>query len=84
MAQVLVTATRTVEQTKTVEIKIRITDVKEWLRENYGTPSEHGMDWDDPSVLEEYLQEHEELIDEAEGDIDDINEDWEIQNAETA
>ncbi len=84
MAQVSVTATRTVEQTKTVEIKIRITDVKEWLRENYGTPSEHGMYWDDPSVLEEYFQAHEELIDEAEGDIDDITEDWEIQNAEAA
>ena len=80
MAKITVEATRTVEQTKTVEIKVTIAAVKEWLLDNYG--SQHGHEWNDPNMLEEYFQDHEELINAAEGNIDDLSDDWEIQLAE--
>lgn len=82
MAQITVTATRTIEQTLTAEVKVRISDVKEWMRDEYGAPSEHGMEWNDPSVLAEYLQENNQLVYDADGDIDDSQDDWEVQLAE--
>ena len=84
MAQITVTATRTIERTKTLEIKVRIGDVKDWMKEEYGSPSEHGLQWNDPEILEQYVQANAHLIDEVDGDNDDINEDWEVQLAEEA
>ena len=82
MAKISVEATRTVEQTKTVEIKVTIAAVKEWLLENYG--SQHGYAWNDPNKLEEYFQDHGTLIDAAAGNIDDLSDGWEVQLAEEA
>ena len=85
MAKVTITATRTIEQTKTAEVKVRIGDVKEWMKQEYGSNTYNDCGWDDPATLGEYFQAHEELIDEAEGDIDDLSyTDWEIQYAEEA
>lgn len=87
MAKVTITATRTVEQTKTVEIKVRIGDVKEWMKEEYGPPSDHGYEWNDQFVLEEYFQAHEDLtyiLGETEGNVDESPDDWEVQLAEEA
>lgn len=85
MAKVTIEATRTVEQTKTVEVKVRIADVKAWMKEEYGSPSEHGYEWNDRQVLEEYFQEHEDLayiLGETEGNVDESPDDWEVQLAE--
>lgn len=85
MAKVTITATRTVEQTKTVEVKVRIGDVKEWMKEEFGSPSEHGREWNDSSVLEEYFQDHEDLtyiLGETKGNVDESPDDWEVQLAE--
>lgn len=87
MARVTVTATRTVEQTKTVEVKVRIADVKAWMKEEYGAFSKDDFTWHDPQVLEEYFQSHEDLIHilgETEGNVDEIPDDWEVQLAEEA
>jgi len=59
MAMITVTGTVTVRRTKTVKINVLSKDVKEWLRDNYGTPSEHGYEWDDDHILMEYLDEVE-------------------------
>lgn len=85
MAKILVEATRTVEQTKAVEIKVRIGDVKEWMNEEYGPPSDHGYKWNDRQVLEEYFQAHEDLtnfLGETEGNVEESPDDWEVQLAE--
>lgn len=85
MAKVTITATRTVEQTKTVEIKVRIGDVKAWMKEEFGSSSEHGREWNDSSVLEEYFQDHEDLtyiLGETKGNVDESPDDWEVQLAE--
>lgn len=87
MTKVTITATRTVEQTKTVEVKVRIGDVKEWLKEEYGSPSEHGYEWNDQFVLEQYFQAHEDLtyiLGETNGNVDESPDDWEVQLAEEA
>jgi len=55
MAIINVTATVNVQRTKTIQLKVKAKDVKDWLRENYGTPSEHGYEWSEPTILEEYL-----------------------------
>jgi len=84
MAKVNVTATINIQRTKTIEVDVRVIDVKEWLRDNYGTPSEHGMSWDDPDVLAEFLPDvHEDLdFDEEEGVIEETEYDqWEIDHA---
>ena len=47
MAKVLVTATQDIQRTYSKEINVSITDVKRWMRDEYGTPSEHGMEWQD-------------------------------------
>ena len=59
MATIAVTGTVTVRRTKTVKINVLSKDVKEWLRDNYGTPSEHGYEWDDDHILMEYLDDVE-------------------------
>ena len=59
MAMITVTGTLNVQRTKTVKINVRAKDVKEWLRDSYGTPSEHGYEWDDNHILMEYLDEVE-------------------------
>jgi len=59
MAMITVTGTVTVRRTKTVKINVLSKDVKEWLRDNYGTPSEHGYEWDDDHILMEYLDDVE-------------------------
>ena len=85
MAKVNVTATINIQRTKTIEVDVRVNDVKEWLRDNYGTPSEHGMSWDDPEVLAEFLPDvHQDLdFDEEEGSIDETeNDQWEIDHVE--
>lgn len=85
MAKVTITATRTVEQTKTVEVKVRIGDVKAWMKKEFGSPSEHGREWNDKSVLEEYFQAHEDLtyiLGETKGNVDESPDDWEVQLAE--
>jgi len=84
MAKITVTATRVIERTTTVEINVRIGDVKDWMKDEFGSPSEHGLNWNDPEVLEQYIQSNAHLIDEVDGDNDDINDDWEIQTAEEA
>ena len=40
MVKVNVTATINIQRTKTIEVDVRVNDIKEWLRDNYGTPSE--------------------------------------------
>ena len=85
MAKVNVTATINIQRTKTIEVDVRVNDVKEWLRDNYGTSSEHGMSWDDPEVLAEFLADvHQDLdFDEEEGSIDETeNDQWEIDHVE--
>ena len=85
MATIRVKATVSIERTKTFEVKVRVNDVKEWLRENYGTPSEHGMEWDDESILSEFLPEvYEDLdFDEEEGEVEDtLTDDWMISEIE--
>ncbi len=87
MAKVTITATRTVEQTKTVEVKVRIGDVKAWMKDEggYGSFSEDEFTWHDPQVLEEYFQDHEDLtyiLGETKGNVDESPDDWEVQYAE--
>lgn len=82
MAKVFVEAVSNIQRTKTIEVKVRIQDVKEWMKEEYGSRLNYGYQWNDEEVLEEYFQSHEELIDEAEGNIDEITEGWEVQHAE--
>jgi len=85
MAKVTITATRTVEQTKTVEVKVRIGDVKEWLKEEYGSRVKYGYEWNDQQILEEYFQAHEDLtciLGETKGNVDESSDDWEVQLAE--
>ena len=84
MAKITVTATRTIEQTLTAEVKVRIADVKEWMRNEYRGFSEDEITWHDPQVLTEYLQENNQLVYDADGDIDDVQDDWEVQFAEEA
>ena len=59
MAMITVKGTVTVQRTKTVKINVLAKDVKEWLRDNYGTPSEHGYEWDEDHILMEYLDDVE-------------------------
>lgn len=59
MAMITVKGTVTVRRTKTVKINVLARDVKEWLRESYGTPSEHGYEWDEDHILMEYLDDVE-------------------------
>tara|TARA_B100000767_G_C19489346_1_gene419553 strand:- start:134 stop:400 length:267 start_codon:yes stop_codon:yes gene_type:complete len=59
MAMITVKGTVTVRRTKTVKINVLAKDVKEWLRDNYGTPSEHGYEWDEDHILMEYLDDVE-------------------------
>ena len=85
MAKILVEATRTVEQTKTVEVKVRIGDVKAWMKEEYSSFSEDEFTWHDPQILEEYFQAHEDLtyiLGETKGNVDESPDDWEVQLAE--
>lgn len=56
---ITVKGTVTVRRTKTVKINVLAKDVKEWLRDNYGTPSEHGYEWDEDHILMEYLDDVE-------------------------
>ena len=84
MAKIIVTATRTIEQTLTAEVKVRIADGKAWMKEEYGSFSRDEFTWHDPQVLTEYLQENNQLVDDADGDIDDSHDDWEVQFAEEA
>jgi hypothetical protein len=89
MATISVTATVNVQRTKTIQIKVRAKDVKDWLRETYGTPSEHGYEWDEPHILEEYMQEEldmnePDMFEENDGEINEtLTDDWIINNAET-
>jgi hypothetical protein len=89
MAIINVTATVNVQRTKTIKIKVRVKDVKDWLRETYGTPSEHGYEWDEPHILEEYMQEEldmnePDMFEENDGEINEtLTDDWIINNAET-
>ena len=87
MAKITITATRTVEQTKTVEVKVRIEDVKEWMKEEYGSLVKCGYEWNDQQILEEYFQAHEDLtyiLGETKGNVDESSDDWEVQLAEEA
>lgn len=59
MAMITVKGTVTVRRTKTVKINVLARDVKEWLRDSYGTPSEHGYEWDEDHILMEYLDDVE-------------------------
>ena len=85
MAKIKIAATRTVEQTKTVEVKVRIGDVKEWLRDNYGTYSEHGLEWNDQGILEEYFESVEDcqyILNETKGHVDENLDHWELELVE--
>ena len=88
MAIINVTATVNVQRTKTIQLKVKAKDVKYWLRENYGTPSEHGYEWSEPTILEEYIQEELEMnepdmFEENDGEIEEtLTDEWVINNAE--
>ena len=62
MAMITVTGTITMQRTKTIKINVLAKDVKEWLRDNYGTPSEHGYEWDEDHILVEYLNDVEPTV----------------------
>ena len=79
MAKVLVTAPQDIQRTYSKEINVSITDVKRWMRDEYGTPSEHGMEWED--VLMEYVEENLE-IDWMDADVDEVAEEPDIENVE--
>tara|TARA_R110000751_G_scaffold98417_1_gene191439 strand:+ start:329 stop:592 length:264 start_codon:yes stop_codon:yes gene_type:complete len=85
MAIITATAIVDVQRTKTIKIKVRVKDVKDWLRENYGTPSEHGYEWNEDHILQEYLEEVEPTaFDDLDGDIEDVTDgDWEFGTAES-
>jgi len=79
MATIVVHVSRQVEQTKAVYLKVSKTAVKQWLRDNHGTPSEHGYEWDDEVVLQEYVEA--EFMDQVNDDntcINEEDEDWDI------
>ncbi len=87
MAIINVTATVNVQRTKTVQLKVRVQDIKAWLREAYGSPSEHGYEWDEGHILEEYMQEQIEnepdIFAENDGEINEtLTDDWVIDKAE--
>lgn len=82
MAKITVEATTTIQRTKTIEVKVCIADVKEWMKKEFGSPSEHNLKWNNQEVLEEYFRQHENLIDETRGNINDITDCWCVQFAE--
>lgn len=79
MATVVVHVSRQVEQTKAVYLDVSKTAIKEWMRENYGTPSEHDYEWDDDVVLQEYVEA--ERMEDVINDTSELNEEqveWDI------
>lgn len=80
--KIQVVMTRTVEQTATFEVIIKKQELKAYLRQEYGTPSETDMEWNDEDVILGYLNdEYYDQLNPTDADIETEDSDWDLEEA---
>ena len=80
--KIQVVMSRTVEQTATFEVSIKKQELKAYLRQEYGTPSETDMEWNDEDVILGYLNdEFYAELNPTDGNIETEDSDWDLEEA---